>query len=83
MSQKGLWIICAIWLPASRSTENTMYQTVKTAVYVYGALRRLSPGQLEQCYGASVAVLQGSWSNATEPLEKVYDTPRKCSEVPG
>ena len=68
---------------AGLSAENTMYQTVKTAVYVYGALRKLSPGQLEQCYGASVAVLQGSCSNATEPLEKVYGTPRKNSKVPG
>ena len=44
MSQKGLWILCAMCLFARLSTEHTMYQTVKTAVYVYGALRKLSPG---------------------------------------
>ena len=83
MSWKEFRMLCEIRLPASRSAENTIYQTVKTAVYVYGSLRKLSPGQLEQCYGASVAVLQGSCNNATEPLEKDYGTPRKCSEVLG
>ena len=41
------------------------------------AARKLSPEPPEQCYGSLGEVLQLSWSDATEALEKVYGVLRK------
>ena len=49
----------------------------KCEIKVSQAARKLSPEPPEQCYGSLGEVLQLSWSDATEALEKVYGVLRK------